>query len=70
MPINRTFYYKPIIDFLKKKKNQTVTRNDLYKFIVENFGVKEPRKIVEKIKKMGYVVENIEISRTISLRDI
>jgi hypothetical protein len=66
MPIKREFYYKPIIDFLKKS-NGKISRDNLYIFIIENFGVKEPRKIITKLKQMGYIKEHTKTIRTIDL---
>lgn len=61
MSLNWTVYYAEIINFIGDHfdKNKELTRSALEKFIVKTLKVKAPRKIVYKLKELGYIEEYI-----------
>jgi hypothetical protein len=53
-------YYEKIIEYLKKYPR--IKRSDLEAFIVKTLKVKDPYKIIVKLKKRGLIVEDKIIS--------
>ncbi len=69
MPLKREFYYKKVINFLKakEKSKKEVNRKELETFIIAEYGVKNPSKVISNLKKSGYIKEDIEYKVIINL---
>lgn len=60
MSFNLEAYYEKITDYLKKHKQ--VKRSDLEAIIIKTLKVKDPYKIIVKLKKRGLISEDKIIS--------
>ncbi len=59
MSVNVDIYYFSVIDFLRSKSAQgiEVTRQELDIVIKKKMGVKCTKKVVQRLKQLGYIVQ-------------